>query len=423
VAEFPGHHGWGYDAVYVSAAHSAYGGPHGLQRFVDAAHGAGIGVILDVVYNHVGASGVKALEAFGPYFTGRYETPWGPAVNFDGEGSDPVREWMLQSAEGWVADFHLDALRLDAIHAIHDAGARHVLAELADRVHGARRGALVIAESGLNDPKVIRPARQGGYGHDAAWADDFHHALRALLTGERSGWYEEFGQVAQLAKAFHRPHVHDGGYSTFRGRRFGARADDRPPEQFVVFAQNHDQVGNRAFGDRLPARARPLAAFCTLLAPFTPMLFMGEEHGEQAPFQFFADHIDKRIADATRDGRRREFAAFAEFAEREVPDPQDPATFERSKLTRRGGARLRALYAALLRARRELPPGVDSIEFSEDDRWLRVRRGAFELACNFAGRPRTVPVLGRTVALATHTAELTAGGVRLPARAGALIAS
>jgi maltooligosyltrehalose trehalohydrolase len=421
IAESPGHHGWGYDGVYLSAAHSAYGGPHALARFVDAAHGAGVGVILDVVYNHVGASGVKALEAFGPFFTERHETPWGKAVNYDGEGSDGVREWVLQSATGWVRDFHVDGLRLDAIHAIHDDGARHVLRDLADRVRAANRGALVVAESGLNDPKVIRPPRQGGYGHDAAWADDFHHALRALLTGERSGWYAEFGQVAQLAKAFHRPHVHDGGYSTFRGRRFGARADDRAPEQFVVFCQNHDQVGNRAFGDRLPARARPLAAFCTLLAPFTPMLFMGEEHGERAPFQFFSDHIDKRMADATREGRRQEFAAFAEFAGEEVPDPQDPATFERSKLTRRGSTKLRALYAALLRARRALPRGVDSIEFSEDDGWLRVRRGGFELACNFAAGARTVPVEGRAVALATHGAKLADGGVRLPARAGALI--
>ncbi len=421
VAEFPGRHGWGYDGVHISAAHSAYGGPHGLQRFVDAAHAAGLGVILDVVYNHVGASGTKALEAFGPYFTNRYETPWGPAINYDGEDSDPVREWMLQSAEGWVRDFHVDGLRVDAIHAIHDEGARHVLRELADRVHAASRGALLIAESGLNDPKVMRPTRLGGYGHDAAWADDFHHALHALLTGERSGWYEEFGEVGQLAKAFHRPHVHDGGYSTFRRRRFGARADDRPPEQFVVFCQNHDQVGNRALGDRLPAKVRPLAAFCTLLAPFTPMLFMGEEHGERAPFQFFSDHIDKRMADATREGRRQEFAAFAEFAGEEVPDPQAPATFERSKLTRRGSTKLRVLYAALLRARRALPRGVDSIEFSEDDGWLRVRRGGFELACNFAAGARTVPVQGRAVALATHGAKLADGGVRLPARAGALI--
>jgi maltooligosyltrehalose trehalohydrolase len=423
VAEFPGHHGWGYDGIYLSAAHSAYGGPHGLARLVDAAHAAGVGVILDVVYNHVGASGVRALEAFGEYFTERHETPWGKAVNFDGEQSDGVREWVLQSATGWVRDFHLDGLRLDAIHAIHDDGARHVLRELADRVRAVDRRALVIAESGLNDPKVIRPARQGGYGHDAAWADDFHHALHALLTGERSGWYEEFGRVGQLAKAFHRPHVHDGGYSTFRRRRFGARADDRAPEQFVVFSQNHDQVGNRAFGDRLPARAQPLAAFCTLLAPFTPMLFMGEEHGERAPFQFFSDHIDKRMADATREGRRQEFAAFAEFAGEEVPDPQDPATFERSKLTRRGSTKLRALYDALLRARRALPRGVDSIEFSEDAGWLRVRRGAFELACNFAAGARTVPVEGRAVTVATHSAKLSGSGVRLPARAGALIAS
>jgi maltooligosyltrehalose trehalohydrolase len=422
VGEFPGHHGWGYDGVYVSAAHSAYGGPHGLQHFVDAAHGHGLGVILDVVYNHVGASGTKALQAFGPYFTDRYETPWGPAINFDGADSDPVREWMLQSAEAWVRDFHLDGLRLDAIHAIHDEGAHHVLQQLAERVHGARSRALVIAESGLNDPKVLRPARQGGYGHDAVWADDFHHALHALLTGERDGWYEEFGSIAQLAKAFHRPHVHDGGYSTFRRRRFGARADDRPPAQFVVFSQNHDQVGNRAFGDRPATRTQPLAAFCTLLAPFTPMLFMGEEHAEPAPFQFFSDHIDKRIADATRDGRRREFAAFAEFAQREVPDPQDPETFERSKLTRRGGAKPRALYAALLHARRDLPPGVDTVEFSEDDGWLRVRRGRFELAANFAARARTVPVNGKRTVLATHTADLAGGGVKLPARAGALIA-
>jgi maltooligosyltrehalose trehalohydrolase len=423
IGEFPGHHGWGYDGVYLSAAHSAYGGPHGLQGFVDAAHAAGIGVILDVVYNHVGAGGVKALESFGPYFSDAYKTPWGKAVNYDGEECDPVREWVLQSATGWIRDFHVDGLRLDAIHAIHDGGAHHVLRELAERVHGANRRALVIAESGLNDPTVIRPARRGGYGHDAAWADDFHHALRALLTGERDGWYAEFGRVSQLAKAFHRPHVHDGGYSSFRERRFGARADDRPPEQFVVFCQNHDQVGNRAFGDRMPPRARPLAAFCTLLAPFTPMLFMGEEHGERAPFQFFSDQIDKRLADATREGRRREFAAFAEFAGEEVPDPQDPATFERSKLTRRGSAKLRALYVSLLSWRRRLPPGVDSIEFSENAGWLRVRRGPFELACNFAAGARTVPVEGREVALATHRAELDHDGVRLAARAGALIAS
>jgi maltooligosyltrehalose trehalohydrolase len=297
-----------------------------------------------------------------------------------------------------------------------------VLAELADRVHRARHGAVVIAESGLNDPKVMRPRRRGGWGHDAAWADDFHHALHALLTGERGGWYEEFGQVAQLAKAYGRPHVHDGTYSSFRMRRFGAPAADLPVEQFVVFCQNHDQVGNRAFGDRLPARARPLAAFATLLSPFVPMLFMGEEHGERAPFQFFSDHIDRRIADATRDGRRREFAAFAEFAGEEVPDPQDPATFERSKLTRRGSSKLRTLYRALLTARRELPHGdVDGVAFDEERKWLCVRRGPYTLAMNFASRAQDVPVTASEIVVATHPVEPGGDVLRLPARAGAMV--
>ena len=425
VAEFPGARGWGYDGVYLSAAQSSYGGPEGFQRLVDAAHAAGLAVVLDVVYNHLGASGVKAMEAFGPYFTEKYETFWGKAINYDDAGCDPVREWMLQSAEGWVRDFHVDGLRLDAIHAIFDQGARPVLRELADRVHAVRDGVVVIAESGLNDPKVTRPAAQGGYGHDAAWADDFHHALRTLLTGDREGYYAEFGSVADLAKAYRRPFVHDGQYSPFRGRRFGAPADDRPVEEFVVFDQNHDQVGNRALGDRLPAQARRLAAFCTLLSPFVPMLFMGEEHGERAPFQFFSDHIDKRIATATRDGRRREFAAFAAFSGEQVPDPQAVETFEASKLQRGGDdPGLRSFYAALLRARRELPAGdVDDVDFDEDARWLRVQRGRLALVCNFAADPAVVPAPGASdVVLATHDARIDgAGGVRLPSLAGALV--
>ena len=305
VAEFPGARGWGYDGVYLSAAQSSYGGPHGFARLVDAAHGAGLAVILDVVYNHIGASGVKALEAFGPYFTDKYETPWGRAINYDDADCDPVREWVLQSAEGWIRDFAIDGLRLDAIHAIFDSSPEHIVDAVARRVHAVDPGAFVIAESGLNDPRVMRPSERGGYGCDAAWADDFHHALRTLVTDERDGYYADFGRVGQLAKAFHRPFVHDGGYSSFRKRRFGAPAGDVPPERFVVFSQDHDQVGNRAFGDRLPPEARPLAAFCTLLSPFTPMLFMGEEYGEDAPFQFFTDHIDKRIAEATRAGGAR----------------------------------------------------------------------------------------------------------------------
>src|SRR5918998_2216041 len=353
LAEFPGRHGWGYDGVYLSAAHSAYGGPVGLQRLVDAAHAEGIGVILDVVYNHLGASGVQAMEAFGPYLTEKYSTPWGKAVNLDDAESDPVREWILQSAEGWIRDFHVDGLRLDAVHALLDSNPEHIVAAIARRAHAASPRAIVIAESGLNDPKVMRPGDRGGWGCDAAWADDFHHALRVALTGEADGWYAEFTDLGTLAKAFHRPHVHDGTFSTFRGRRFGAPAGDIAPERFVVFAANHDQVGNRAFGDRLPPSARPLAALLTCLAPFTPMIFQGEEYGERGPFLFFSDHIDEEIATATREGRRREFAAFAAFGE-DVPDPQDPATFAASKLTREGApAGLRDLYRRLLEVRAE----------------------------------------------------------------------
>ncbi len=422
IAEFPGAHGWGYDGVYPAAAHSAYGGPAGFQRLVDAAHSAGLAVVLDIVPNHVGASGAKALEAFGPYFTERYATFWGKAINYDDEHSGPVREWALQSATGWIADFHVDGLRLDAIHAVYDQGANPVLAELADRVHAAKAGALVIAESGLNDPKVIRPRDQGGFGHDAQWADDFHHALRVLLTGDTEGYYEEFGAVADLAKAYHRPFVHDGGYSTFRRRRFGAPAEDRAPEQFVVFDQNHDQVGNRALGDRLPGDARPLAAFCTLLSPFVPMLFMGEEYGEPAPFQFFSDHIDEEIATATREGRRREFAAFARFAGEEVPDPQDPATFERSKLTRERDETIARLYAGLLRARRELPAGEVATGHDEDERWLTVDRGMYRLCANFARERRAVPTGGcGQIVLATAPAALEGDRVLLDPLAGALM--
>jgi maltooligosyltrehalose trehalohydrolase len=422
VAEFPGARGWGYDGVYLSAAQSSYGGPHGFARLIDAAHASGLAVILDVVYNHVGASGTKALDAYGPYFTEKYETPWGRAINYDDSECDPVREWVLQSAEGWIQDFGVDGLRLDAIHAIFDQSTEHIVEAVARRVHAVDAGAFVIAESGLNDPRVMRRREVGGYGCDGAWADDFHHALRTLVTDERDGYYAEFGHVDQLAKAFHRPHVHDGSYSSFRKRRFGAPADDVPPDRFVVFCQDHDQVGNRAFGDRLPAEARPLAAFCTLLSPFTPMLFMGEEYGEDAPFQFFSDHIDKRIAEATRVGRREEFAAFASF-EHEIPDPQDPATFERSKLTRERDDDLARLYERLLAVRGSVRGESDPIEFADDERWLRVRRGDAELLCNFShAEPRSFACEGGRLELGTHIAvRVEQGRVLLPPLAGALI--
>jgi maltooligosyltrehalose trehalohydrolase len=332
-----------------------------------------------------------------------------------------VREWVCQSAEQWIRDSKIDGLRLDAIHVIVDSSPEHLVAEVARRVHAINPTALVIAESGLNDPKVMRVPELGGHGCDAAWADDFHHALRVLLTGETEGWYEEFDSMELLAKAFRRPHVHDGTYSAFRKRRFGAKADDIPPERFIVFSADHDQVGNRAIGDRLPPETRPLAAFCTLLSPFTPMLFQGEEYGERAPFQFFTDHIDPEIADATREGRRREFSAFAWD---EVPDPQDPATFERSKLTREGEPEgMLELHRQLLQTRRELPAGdVDDVTYDERAGWLAVRRGEYTLLCNFARIPVHVPrERAEEVVLATHPPTLEPGFVVLPALSGALV--
>ncbi len=427
VAAFPGQRGWGYDGVYVYAPFAPYGGPAGLARFVDAAHAAGLAVILDCVYNHLGTSGTKAMTDFGPYFTDG-QTGWGKGLNYDGERSDPVREWAIQNAEMWVRDYRIDGLRLDAVHAILDASPTHLVAELTARVHAIRQDALVIAESNANDPATIRPAADGGWGVDAQWADDFHHSLRTLLTDERDGYYADFGTVADLAKAFDRPFVYDGRYSEVREKRVGAPAPDRAPAQFVVCSQNHDQVGNRALGDRMPPPARPLAALCVLLGPFTPMLFMGEEYGEEAPFQFFTDHIEKKIAEATRKGRRKEFEAFVEFAG-EVPDPQALATFERSKLTRVEDPEIAALYRRLLALRRELAaaPGgspVAEVAFDEEERWLWLRRGSHEIVANFVDGEQYVPCTAREVVLTTHgdaSAKADGETVLLPALAGAVL--
>jgi maltooligosyltrehalose trehalohydrolase len=418
VAAFPGERGWGYDGIYVYAPFAPYGGPAGLARFVDAAHAAGLAVILDCVYNHLGTSGTKAMTDFGPYFTDG-QTGWGKGLNYDAARSDPVREWAIQNAEMWVRDYRIDGLRLDAVHAILDQSPTHLVAELTARVHAIRQDALVIAESNANDPATIRPAADGGWGVDAQWADDFHHSLRTLLTDERQGYYADFGSVADLAKAFDRPFVYDGGYSEVREKRVGAPAADRPPAQFVVCSQNHDQVGNRALGDRMPRRARPLAALCVLLSPFTPMLFMGEEYGEEAPFQFFTDHIEKKIAEATREGRRKEFEAFVEFAG-EVPDPQDVATFERSKLTRREDPDIAALYRRLFALRRELR-GEAEVSYDENERWIRVARGDHEIVCNFADGERRVPCELQEIVLETHQTHTDGEVVTLPALAGAVL--
>lgn len=338
VAEFSGQRGWGYDGVDLFAPHHAYGGPDGLKRLVDACHSAGLGVILDVVYNHLGPVG-NFLGDFGPYFSDRHRTAWGDALNFDGEGCEEVRRYVIDNALTWVRDYHVDGLRLDAVHAIVDESRVHILEELGKAVHALGdelgRTALVIAESDANDPRLVRGIDAGGYGLDAVWSDDWHHALHALLTGERAGYYEDFGEPAHLAKALRQAWVYDGEWSAHRRRLRGARVDGLEPKRFVIAAQNHDQVGNRANGERLAGitdeDALKAAAALLLTSPFVAMLFQGEEWAATTPFLFFTDHADPHLGRAVAEGRKREFAAFG-WDRQEIPDPQDPATFERSRL-------------------------------------------------------------------------------------------
>ncbi len=337
VGQFPGSRNWGYDGVYPYAVQASYGGPAGLKRFVDACHQRGLAVVLDVIYNHLGPEG-NYLAKFGPYFTDRYRAPWGPAINFDGADSDEVRRYFIENALYWVTDFHFDALRLDAIHAIVDTSARPFLEELGAAVHERakelNRRIYVIPESDRNDSRFATCRESGGLGLDAQWSDDFHHALHTLLTSERAGYYKDFGRLGDLALAYRDGYVYSGQYSTYRRRRHGNSSRHLAARQFVVFAQNHDQIGNRLLGDRLSQQvafdALKLAAGAVLLSPFVPLLFMGEEHGEPAPFLYFTDHSDAGLIEAVRRGRREEFAAF--HWEGETPDPQDETTFLRSKL-------------------------------------------------------------------------------------------
>ncbi|MGA2327181.1 MAG: malto-oligosyltrehalose trehalohydrolase [Bryobacteraceae bacterium] len=365
VAQFPGNRNWGYDGVFPFAVQHSYGGQTGLKRLVDACHRQGLGVALDVVYNHLGPEG-NYFADFGPYFTETYNTPWGPALNFDGPASDEVRRFFLENALHWVAEFHMDALRLDAIHAVFDRSAYPFLEELGETVHleGRRlnRHVHVIPESDLNDARITRPKRLGGMGLDAQWNDDFHHALHTVLTGDRSGYYCDFGEFRQLAKAYRTGFVYSGQYSKFRRRRHGSSSGTVPARQFVVFCQNHDQVGNRMLGERssglVSFESLKLAAGAVLLSPFVPLLFMGEEYGETAPFLYFVSHSDSGLIEAVRKGRRGEFAAFAWQAE--PPDPQSVETFERSKLNHelRGEERHRRLldfYRKLTHLRKTVP--------------------------------------------------------------------
>jgi maltooligosyltrehalose trehalohydrolase len=344
VATFPGDRGWGYDGVYTWAPHRAYGGPEGLARLVDAAHKLGLGVFLDVVYNHLGP-GSEAVGRFGPYFTDRFHTFWGSALDYSQRG---VREWAIQNALLWTVDYRLDGLRLDAVHSVFDDSPVHVLAELAQRVPG-----LVTSEMGHGDFSPLEEWR-----HDAMWLDNLHHELHVLMTGERDGYYADFGSMDGLVRELTRPQE----------------------ERLIVAAQNHDQVGNRAVGDRLPADAHRVALAIVLFSLSTPLLFMGEEHDERAPFQFFTDHIDPEIAQATREGRRREFAAFGSFSGDEVPDPQARSTFERSRI---GHPAPDALYRELIALRRELPRELDA---SSDGMTLTLRRGDATLVADLERR-------------------------------------
>lgn len=374
IAQFPGdqptddscaYRNWGYDGVYPFAVQNSYGGPAGLKTLVNACHQQGISVVLDVVYNHFGPEG-NYISRYGPYFTETYRTPWGSAVNFDDAHSPDVRNYFIQNALYWLREYHIDALRLDAIHAIYDLGAKHFLEDLAEQVAALsqQRGypLYLIAESDLNDPRVIRPVEQGGFGIDAQWSDDFHHALYALLTGESIGYYQDFGKCEDLAKAYKDTFVYDWKYSPHRQRFHGNSVSDRPFSQFVVCIQNHDQVGNQVLGERLSQivsyEALKLAAGAVLLSPYIPLLFMGEEYGEEAPFMYFVSHSDPDLVKAVREGRKREFEAF--HCKGEAPDPEGTETFLKCKLNwenRKHGKHqaLWSLHQHLIQLRNTLP--------------------------------------------------------------------
>ena len=412
VAEFPGSRNWGYDGVGLYAPQSTYGGPAGLKTLVNACHRSGLAVVLDVVYNHLGPEGNYVGE-FGPYFTNCYRTPWGDAINFDGKGSDGVRRYFVENALYWMTEYHVDALRLDAIHGIFDFSARHILQELAEAFHAQAaqlgRSAFLIAESDLNDARVIEPPARGGYGVDAQWLDDFHHSLHTALTGDSHGYFADFDGLPSLRKAIANGFVYEGQHSPYRGRRHGSSSRGRPGNRFVVFTQNHDQVANALQGRRpaalLTLEQQKLAAAVLFFSPFLPLLFMGQEYGETAEFLYFTDHGDPGLIAAVREGRLKEFEAFpaGDFA-----DPQDVATFQRSKLNwnlrcadthsgllawYRDWIAVRKGHAALANCRKSMARA----ECGAERRWLVVERrdvsdGRALLVCNFARSRQEVPI-------------------------------
>jgi maltooligosyltrehalose trehalohydrolase len=413
VAAFPGTAGWGYDGVHPYAVHEPYGGPDALKRFVDACHACGLAVCLDVVYNHLGPSG-NYLPTFGPYFTDKHHTPWGSAVNLDDEGSAEVRRWIIDNALMWLRDFHIDALRLDAVHAMEDDSSVHLLAELSREVDALsvaeRRPLSLVAESDLNIPATVLPFEAGGLGMTAQWSDDFHHALHTLLTRESQGYYADFAEdtYAALTRTLTGAFFHDGRHSSFRGTQWGAPVDRTtvPGWRFMGYLQTHDQVGNRAVGDRighgLSGGLARIGAALVFTSPFTPMLFMGEEWGASTPWQYFTSHEEPELADAVRQGRRREFAAHG-WASEDVPDPQDPATVAAStlrwdELADPDHASMLAWHRDLIALRRAEPalsdPRLDRVSVTCDAAagWAVVTRGDLRVACNLASTAQDVPL-------------------------------
>jgi maltooligosyltrehalose trehalohydrolase len=433
VNEFSGSWGWGYDGVDLYAPHHAYGTPDDLKAMVDACHAKGLAVLLDAVYNHLGPTG-NYLPEFGPYFTDAYATPWGSAVNLDDQGSHEPRRFLIDNALMWLSDYHFDGLRLDAVHALHDFSAIHFLEQVSIEVdalsaHLGKR-LVVIAESDLNDPRIVRSRDAHGFGMDAQWSDDMHHALHSVLTGENIGYYEDFGGFDDLAVALKEAYVYSGDFSEHRQRRHGRRVLGLSGHRFLAYSQNHDQVGNRATGKRLSQMISPgyqkIASALVLTSPFVPMLFMGEEFSASTPFQYFTDHQDEELGRNVSEGRRSEFAAFG-WKPDEVPDPQDPQTFQRSKLKwDEVGSGLHAemldWYRQLIALRKQtsdLTDGhledVDSC-YSEPDCWFVLNRGPIQVACNLSKVGRQIPVdSDADQLLASHPdCQLGDGSMQMP---------
>ena len=404
IANFPGKRGWGYDGVDLYAPFNAYGEPGDLKRFVNECHGKGLAVLLDVVYNHLGPVG-NYLEKFGPYFTGNHSTPWGGAVNFEEAGATEVRRFLIGNALMWLRDYHMDGLRLDAVHAFNDRSAIHFLEQLAGEVKRLEatlgKHFVLIAESDLNDPRLVKAEEAGGYGLDAQWSDDFHHALFSVISGERAGYYADFGSLAALAKSLRSVFVYDGNYSEYRGRNHGRQVVGLSGHRFIGFVQNHDQVGNRAQGERVSHEAgvgrAKIAAALVLASPFVPMLFQGEEFGASAPFLYFTDYEDPELGRLISEGRKKEFVAFG-WSPDQIPDPQDEQTFNQSKLNwaELGDPPHASLLQwhkdliSLRRSRSELSDGnlnAVRVRFDEEAQWLVLERGKLRIACNLGNAP------------------------------------